>query len=123
MMQSRDAKEQKNGLVNLDAKRTPQPAHAFLTKTPHVIEKIISRHLDNDPKALAALSQSCSSLYSNSSYQSNLTQKRLKQLLQAVVDDRIEEVKKILDTNPKLLLEKPDAKMVIESQYTWQKFY
>lgn len=50
-----------------------------------------------------------------------LAQKPLKKLSQAIIDDDRQTVKNILEINPKLLLLEPHN-LVIESQYTWQKF-
>lgn len=47
----------------------------------------------------------------------------LKELLQAVVDDEREQVKKILDVNPLLLQKTPEKDTVIESKCTWQRFH
>jgi len=43
-------------------------------------------------------------------------------LLQAIIDDDRETVKKILDKTPELLEVEPDKALVIESQKTWQRF-
>jgi hypothetical protein len=43
--------------------------------------------------------------------------------LQAVIEDDVVIVKKCLDAEPELLLEKPDDDLVIENHLTWQKFY
>lgn len=46
----------------------------------------------------------------------------LEQLLQAVIDDDIETVKKILDAKPELLLQEPQINEGVESRKTLQKF-
>jgi len=120
MTTSRDSKKAHQTIVNPDAKREPQSDLAYLPKVPSAVHKtLIHSYLENQDRA--SLSRSCFDLYSI--YQPDLTKQRLQQLLQAVIDDKREQVKQILDENPRLLLEEPHQTLVIESQYTWQKFY
>lgn len=114
----------------LDVKRVPQPQphDAYLPKVPgpvhtDIISSFLNLNKEKDYKNSAALSTSCVQLYSL--YQPALTKQHLhlqQQFLQAVVDDRIEEVKSILNIHPGLLLDAPKQKLEIESQYTWQRF-
>jgi hypothetical protein len=54
-----------------------------------------------------------------------LKERKYQLLVQAVVDDNRKQVKAILNQYPELLHETPKIheNLVIESQYTWQKFY
>ncbi|HTM63106.1 MAG TPA: hypothetical protein VL360_01240 [Gammaproteobacteria bacterium] len=54
---------------------------------------------------------------------SYIVEKVTKRFLQAVINDDRQTVKEMLDKMPQLLLVTPDPGLVIESQYTWQKFY
>lgn len=106
--------------VDFKVERKKQPTNAFLQTVAKALhENIIDKYLHLSTRA--NLSQSCIRLYSI--YQPNLYRQRLQQLLQAVVDDQFEQAKYILDSNPNLLLAEPDEKQIIQSQYTWQKFY
>lgn len=51
------------------------------------------------------------------------SEKLMPDFLQAVMDDDQKKVREILDDNPELLLTKPSQNLVIESKFTWQKFY
>ena len=55
--------------------------------------------------------------------QKPLADRMLITLWQAVIDDNREQVKKILDARPDLLLIDPPEDFVIESKCTWQKMY
>jgi hypothetical protein len=106
----------------VDAKEEAQQSASSLLNAPSDVHHyLIDCYLGNDRKALGALSRSCHTFYSICQPVLSVLGQRL--FLQAVIDDKRESVKKTLDENPQLLLMTPDPKMVIESQYTWQKFY
>lgn len=56
-------------------------------------------------------------------FQQDLDKHAFTKLLQAVMDDERETVKKILDTKPSFLLEEPVIKEGVESRKTWQRFH
>jgi hypothetical protein len=105
-----------------DVKKAPIRSDAkqstLLKEEAKDVHKNIMPYLD--PKMLSRISQNCRALHSI--YQPNLNEVRLKKLFQAIIDDEIKEVNKLLDAYPYLVLEKPNKTMVIESQHTWQKF-
>jgi hypothetical protein len=111
--------------IDFETKRELQPLNAYLLETPTELKDTIDGYLNlnKDHKMSARLPLVCVKYYSM--YQPPLKEKHLqllRELLQAVVDSKIDTVKKILDVYPDLLLVKPKQKLVIESQYTWQKF-
>lgn len=63
-----------------------------------------------------------SSCHYFSIFQPALTKQVVQNLLQAVIDDKVEIVKKLLDKRPALLFAALDENLVIESPYTWQRF-
>ena len=58
-----------------------------------------------------------------SMFKEDLTQRACRILYQACIDDYRDTVKRILDSRPDLLLIEPPSNLVIESKWTWQKFY
>jgi hypothetical protein len=95
--------------------RIEQPEDAYLHALPNeVLYDEIRPHLR--PKDKFYLSRECANFHAL--FQIDLDKLAL---LRAVVDDKKEIVKKILDTRPELLLEEP-RNLVIESKFTWQKF-
>lgn len=84
-----------------------------------VLQYELSPFMDN--KALANLVQSA---FIFSPLKPVLTARAMRTLLQAVIDDKRDKVKKILDHRSNLLLEDLNKMEVdvIESQYTWQTF-
>ncbi len=120
MAGSRTSNSDESTMMSIDnPERTPQPNDAHLLS---LVEDIfldnIKPYLDHkDERNLSV----CHYLYSI--YRPSVKKHALQQLLQAVVDDDSKKVKRILEGNPELLLEKPDERLVLESKYTWQKFY
>lgn len=55
-------------------------------------------------------------------FRPNLIKHAIKTLLQAVIDDKVEIVRKLLDKNPALLFAVVKKDLIIESTYTWQRF-
>jgi hypothetical protein len=113
----------KNTPIKLGFKRVPQPSNAYLAKLPADLHQNFidpCLNLEKDHKRSAGLARSSIQLYSI--YQPALNKQYRPQLFQAVVDGDIEIVKRILDTNLGLLLDKPKEDLVIQSQLTWDIF-
>jgi len=70
---------------------------------------------------LSGFSKACASF--NSFFKEPLEDKMLLTLCQAVIDDHRDQVKSILIEKPELLLMQPPLKWMIESKFTFQKFY
>jgi hypothetical protein len=121
-------KDLKKTPIKLDVKRAPEPqlSNAYLAKLPKVLHEdfiIPCLDLKKDHKTSAGLSSSCVQLYSI--YQPPLTKQHIQlrqKLFQAVVDGDLDIVKRILDANVALLLDKPKEDLEIQSQLTWDIF-
>lgn len=109
-----------NLLVSSTRTSQPDDSCGYLENLPSELFAAISNFLPNT-RDKAALSQTCSHFYSF--FQPELNNKGLHKLLKAIIDDDRATVKKLLENNPRLLLEVPPQEMVIESQYTSQTFY
>ena len=70
---------------------------------------------------MGTLSNTCS--YFHSLFKKPLAETALRLLCQAVIDDKREQVKKILDARPDLLMMDPPENSVIQSQCTWLRMY
>jgi|GEM_PF-2531829 hypothetical protein len=70
---------------------------------------------------MGTLSNTCRQFHTF--FEKPLTDRALILLWQAVIDDKREQVKKILDARPDLLLIDPPEDFVIESKCTWQRMY
>jgi hypothetical protein len=97
-----------------ETKRKEQREDAYLPALPNEMLDKIGSYLP--PKDKFSLSRAYANAHAL--FQPNLEKLAL---LQAVVDDKKDIVKMILDAKPELLLEEP-RNLVIESKYTWQKF-
>jgi hypothetical protein len=101
--------------------RKAQPNNAFLLRIPSdVMEDRLSHFMTTQE----VVRLSTSSAHLHSTYQRDLNKRALQQLLQAVVDDDRERAKRIVDSNPELLLIEPATENVteIESKHTFQRF-
>jgi hypothetical protein len=77
----------------------------------------------DDTKSIRDLRNAAKSCrYFYSLFQPELTKLKVKELLQAVIDDKVEIVKRLLNNNPELLFAALDKDLVIESPHTWQRF-
>jgi hypothetical protein len=77
----------------------------------------------DDTKSIRDLRNAAKSCrYFYTLFQPELTKLKLKELLQAVIDDKVGIVKRLLNNNPELLFAVLDKDLVIESPYTWQRF-
>lgn len=85
----------------------------------HDIAQLLTRRYLSLQEA-SRLSRSCKLLWKQ--VKPELDRKQVQVFMRAVIDDDRERVKKLLESNPALLLAEP-ADMVIESQLTWQRFY
>jgi len=116
--------------VHRERKRADQPANArfarFASNNTSVLKGVFSLYLTEAEKAV--LSQCCFSFYSafepDFKKQAACLKLEMQPLLQAVIDDRRDEVKKILDKNPRLASIDPKDLGIteIESKLTWQIF-
>jgi hypothetical protein len=78
---------------------------------------------NNTMTFIATLSNTCRHFHSLFKEPLSDRAQILASLYQAVIDDNREQVKKILNARPELLLIDPAENFVIESQCTWQKMY
>lgn len=107
--------------------RIAQPETAYIL-SPYFLAILLNVVIDDlSIKDQVNLAKTCFGLYTT--FKPNLDKLAFKQLLQSVVDNENDIVKKILDKKPSLLLQDPmkifspkEIKEGIESQLTWQRF-
>lgn len=94
---------------------------SYLASLPlELLDNIISSltQVEMQEKLISSLASSCRQFYGSFQF-GNLN----RSLLQAVIDDDRKSVKRILDANTDILRKEPPENLVVESKFTYQKFF